>query len=196
MVSAECILCALRLGWIETYLGPPNIFYHDAGKSFIAQSVSYNSATFGTKLKSVPVEAPQSMGTVKRYHAPVRRAFNIIRTEAPSRDEEATLRAAVKAVNDSAGPDGLVLTLLVYLSLPRLSLPSDLLSSSHYQGACALQVDIKEITEYLAKAKVSYTSQARNGLQKVGIHNVSLVGHVLVYRTSTDRWEGPFALLD
>ena len=37
--------------------------------------------------------------------------------------KELALRMAVKAVNDTAGPDGLVPTLLVYGTCPRISNP-------------------------------------------------------------------------
>ncbi|XP_044724871.1 uncharacterized protein HRG_02767 [Hirsutella rhossiliensis] len=60
---------ALKLCWIDTYLGPPDVITHDA----------------------VPVEAHWSIASA-----------------------ESLLQMAFKSVNDTAGPDGLVPTLLVF----------------------------------------------------------------------------------
>lgn len=74
----------------------------------------------GITCKQVPVEAHWSIGKVERYHAPLRRAYEIMRTELnSSTSDAAVLQMAVKAVNDTAGPDGLVPTLLVFGAYPR-----------------------------------------------------------------------------
>ena len=69
------------------------------------------------------VEAHQSVGKVERYYTLLRRVYEIIwketRAEKPSK--EIVLQMAVKATNDTAGPNGLVPTLLVYRAYPRLS---------------------------------------------------------------------------
>ena len=58
---------------------------------------------------------------------PLCRVYKIILSELKGASEELTLQMAVKAVNDSAGPDGLVPMLLVFGAYPRTtddSLPS------------------------------------------------------------------------
>ena len=70
------------------------------------------------KVKEVPVKAYNSVRKVERYHAPLRRAYKIISSELEDASKELTLQMAVKAVNDSAGPDGLVPTLLVFGAYP------------------------------------------------------------------------------
>lgn len=75
----------------------------------------------GISIKEVPVEAHNSIGKVERYHAPRRRAYKILRDEDPSLSPEAALQMAVKAVNDTAGPNGIVPTLLVFGTYPRLT---------------------------------------------------------------------------
>ncbi|KDN69178.1 hypothetical protein CSUB01_12252 [Colletotrichum sublineola] len=69
------------------------------------------------------------IGKVERYHAPLRRAYKIFRDEGES--PTVALQLAVKAINDTAGPDGLVPTLLVFGAYPRIadsSLPSLLIT--------------------------------------------------------------------
>lgn len=89
--------------------------------------------------KSVPVEAANSLSIVERYHDPLRRAYRIVKREVPDIDDESALQYAVKSVNDTVGPDGLVSTLLVYGALPRLGLPSDAPAAGLLQRAVAVR---------------------------------------------------------
>ena len=75
----------------------------------------------------MPVEAHNSVGIVERYHSPIRRAYLIITTEILSLEKDIILQMAFKAINDSAGLNGLILILLVYGALPRMT-EYDLLS--------------------------------------------------------------------
>jgi hypothetical protein len=77
--------------------------------------------------KEVPVEAHNSVGKVERYHAPLQRAYEIICNEIGNKqneignkqiNKEMILQMVVKAVNDTAGPDGIVPTLLVFRAYP------------------------------------------------------------------------------
>jgi hypothetical protein len=72
------------------------------------------AASMGSIAMSVPVEAHWSIGAVQRSHAVPRRAYLILRQELTHVSSEDTLQMAVKAVNDMAGPDGLVPRLLVF----------------------------------------------------------------------------------
>jgi hypothetical protein len=75
----------------------------------------------GITLKAVPIKAHNSIGIVERYHALIRRAYQIITAEIYDIDKELALQIAFKAINDSIGPDGLIPTLLVYGIYPRIS---------------------------------------------------------------------------
>ena len=55
---------------------------------------------------------------MERYYAPLRRVYKIISLELKDASEELTLQIAVKAINDSASPDRLVPTLLVFSAYP------------------------------------------------------------------------------
>ena len=73
------------------------------------------------KIKKVLVKIYNSVGKVERYHAPLRRAYEIIRDEVRDRvNSDSILQMAVKAVNDTAGPNGLIPTLLVFGAYPRM----------------------------------------------------------------------------
>ena len=60
------------------------------------------------RIKCVLVKAANSIGIVERYHTPLRRAYVIITEEIAGGTKELRLQMAVKAVNDTAGPDGLI----------------------------------------------------------------------------------------
>jgi hypothetical protein len=71
--------------------------------------------------KCVLVEAYWSIGLVEQAHASLRRAFEIIKEECLTTPREACLQMVVKAVNNTAGPDGLVLILLVFGAFLRIT---------------------------------------------------------------------------
>ena len=71
--------------------------------------------------KSVPVEAHWSIRIVERAHPVLCRAYQIITEELQDVTKEQALQMAIKAVNDTAGPDGLVPMLLVFGAYPWMS---------------------------------------------------------------------------
>ncbi|XP_044717608.1 transposable element tc1 transposase [Hirsutella rhossiliensis] len=82
---------ALKLCWIDTYLGPPDVITHDAGTNFASSEFQAEAKLLGITCHQVPVEAHWSIASA-----------------------ESLLQMAFKSVNDTAGPDGLVPTLLVF----------------------------------------------------------------------------------
>ena len=66
--------------------------------------------------KSVPVETHWLIGLIKRVHSVLRRVYQIIEKELQSSEiiKEINLQTAVKAVNDTAGSDNLISTLLIF----------------------------------------------------------------------------------
>ena len=195
-MSAKTLWSALRMCWIDVYLGAPDVIAHDAGKSFMASAFRANADMLHIRTNSIPVESANAMKIVERYHSPLRRSFNIIRQEAPDLDKHAALQMAVKAVNDSVGPNGLVPTLLVFGALPRLGLPTDKPTPSTYQRAIALRKATTAMSRHFASRQVRYAMNARNGPVVTDIHNTPIGAHVLVYRPYKDKLEGPQSLLD
>ena len=60
-----------------------------------------------------PIESPSTMSHVERYHAPLRGAYLKLRDEFGKDVHRNEVRQpAVKAVNDTVGPEGLCPTLL------------------------------------------------------------------------------------
>lgn len=74
----------------------------------------------GVQLLEAPIEGPNYMIRVERYHAPLRVAFNKIRTELRSEVQDyECLNLSVYANNFTVGPKCLFPTLLVFGAFPR-----------------------------------------------------------------------------
>lgn len=108
----------LKRCWINVYLGPPDIITHDAGSNFVARFFQQKTDLLHINCQEVPIEAANRMSLVERYHAPLRRAFITIRKEFPTFSFDDAVLAAVKSLNDSTGPDGIMPTLLVFGTMP------------------------------------------------------------------------------
>jgi hypothetical protein len=127
------------------------------------------------------VEAHNSVGIVERYHRPVRRAYQIITVEIPDINKDMALQMAYKAINDSAGPDGLIPTLLVYSAYPRIS-ESNGPSPTVTQRATAIKKAIAKIHKLRAKRQVADALNTRNRPNVKAIHALELNSLVLVWR--------------
>jgi hypothetical protein len=113
----------LRYCWIDIYLSPSDCIVYDAGKNFASKEFRQFAASMAVSTKTVLVEAHWSIGLVERAYPVLCRAYQIITEElqGSGTTKELNLQMAVKAVNNTAGPDGLVLTLLVFGAYSRMS---------------------------------------------------------------------------
>ena len=191
-VSAKHVWDILRACWIDMYVGPPDFIVHDAGTQFTSHEFTSSASAMAITTKCVPVEAHHSIGIVERYHKPLRRAYDIIREEIPDIQRDNALQMAVKAVNDTAGPDGLTPTLLVFGTYPRM-VQSDPPSPSVLQRADAIKKAMHEVRKLHANRQVADALHQRNGPDITGVYNTPLGSDVLVWREN-GGWKGPFQL--
>jgi hypothetical protein len=133
----------------------------------------------GIKVKIVPVETHNLIRIMERYHSPVRQAYNIISTEIQDIDKDMALQMTFKAVNDTAGPDGLVPTLLVYGALSRM-VEYDAPSPTIAQYSAALKKATMEIQKLRAKRLVADALGTRNRPSTTEIHDLTINSDVLV----------------
>jgi len=70
------------------------------------------------KVKEVPVKAHNSIKKVEQYYTPLRRVYKIISLELKNTSKKLTLQIAIKAINNSTGPDRLIPILLVFSAYP------------------------------------------------------------------------------
>lgn len=197
-ISAKTTWDVLRMIWIDTYLGPPDFIVTDAGKNFTSKEFKQNATSIGTIVTTVPVEAHWSIGTVERYHAVLRRSYEIVKDEIPDITPEMALQMAVKAINDTAGPDGLVPTLLLFGAYPRMT-EYDPPAPTIAQRAAAVKKAMSEVRKLRAQRQVAEAINTRNGPSSTIIHRLPLNSDVLVWREGKTgypgEWTGPYKLL-
>ena len=100
---------------------------------------------------------------------------------------------AVKAVNNTAGPDKLVLILLVYRAYLQMS-NLDPSAPSITDRAAVIRKVIAEIVKLQTKQTVNKALYYCNKLDTTSIHNLPLNSEVLIQRKS-GNWTRPYRLL-
>ncbi|KJZ75136.1 hypothetical protein HIM_05622 [Hirsutella minnesotensis 3608] len=193
-MSAKDTWEALRMLWIDTYQGPPDIIRHDAGTNFAAEEFQKEARLIGITCRQVPIEAHNSIGKIERSHGPLRRAYNILKEEiGDAASPEAILQMAVKAVNDTAGPDGLVPTLLVFGAYPRINQQSPP-SPTMIKRAEAIRKAMISLRRAVAQRQVQDALNTRNGPNVDKAAELPLQSEVLVWREG-DGWTGPWTII-
>ena len=105
---------------------------------------------------SVPVKVHWLIGMVERYHAVLRRAYNVIAADLQrcGLNKETILQMAVKAINDTPGPNSLVPTFLVFGAYPRMS-KYDSPIPTMTQRTVAIKNAMKEVQRVRAEGQVA-----------------------------------------
>jgi len=198
-VSSEKVWKAFMNCWTRTYLGPPDHLRIDQGSQFVSAEFLSNAESDGIKILEAPIESPMTMSHVERYHGPLRVSYLKIRDSLPRNETDADcLKMAIKAVNDTVGPEGLCPTLLVFGSLPRPA--RNLPSETQIQRADAIERAMKEVRKEQAKRRVAFGLRT-NGIP-VGKENSEELrklpagAEVLIYRNKSKIWEGPFPFIN
>ena len=173
--------------WINTYLRPPDLITHDSGTSFAAEEFQQYANSLTIITKEVPVEAANTMGLVEHYHKPLRRAYEIINNKFKDKDNSngstpkaLILQMAVKAVNNTAGHDGLVPTLLVFRAYPRMSKLSPP-TPSISQRATAIKKAMEEVSKLRATKQVLAALRSQNRPRTDNIVGLPLGSEVLIW---------------
>jgi hypothetical protein len=104
------------------------------------------------------------------------------------------LQIAVKAINDTAGYNSIVPTLLVFGAFSRMTHihPS---APSIAQRATAIKKAMAEVTKLRTQRQVTDALRTRNGPSTDDIHTIPLGSDILVWRVHKKSWNGPYKLL-
>ena len=146
---------AIRRCCIDVYLGPPDFLRVDQGTNLVSKEFKENAAACDIMILEAPVESPSTMSHVERYHPPLRAAYRKLRSSLSSKETDADmLQLAVKAVNDTIGPEGLCPTLLVFGALPRPA--RNLPASTQLARSDALEQAMKAVEKEHAHRKVQF----------------------------------------
>ena len=74
-ISAKHVWDVLRMCWIDTYIGPPDMITYDAKKNFISKDFKHLAIIMGITTKIVLVEVHWLIGKVERYYVVLRRTY-------------------------------------------------------------------------------------------------------------------------
>ena len=105
--------------WSTLYVGMPLSLLVDNGSVFVSSEWKYACNINSIQLQSTGIESHNSLSAGETYQAYLRRCYNKIRADFPKLSDELLLAMATKAMNDTAGPSGLIPTLLVFGCMPR-----------------------------------------------------------------------------
>jgi hypothetical protein len=153
-----------------------------------------NAKNLAIKIEKVPIKAHNSIGKIERYHDPIKRAYEIITSKLGNTISfKHALQIAIKAVNDTAGPNGLIPTLLVFDAFPRIShtLPP---SFSMTARGKAIRKAMAEAYKLKVACQMANALAIRNGPNIKNVLRLPLMFEVRVYREDKG-WSGPYKLV-
>lgn len=137
--------------------------------------------SLGIETKEISVESVNSMNIVERYHKPLRRAYCFIKEETKATGENFILQLAMKAINDTPGPDGIISTLIVFEAYPRMS-RLDPPAPSIATRAKAIQKAMAEVSKLRLQRQVTAALRNRNSPTSVA-QNIPSETDNLMWRT-------------
>lgn len=137
------------------------------------------------------VESHNSIGDGERYHDPLRRIYQKIRFSEPGLELELVMRLAVKAMNDTMNPEGLVPSLLVFGVLPRFPPMSSELPRQQ-EIMRALEVARAEMETISNELRLRTALLSR--LPNAATFDLEVGQAVFVYREGHQpyKWTGPY----
>lgn len=179
--------------WVLAYIGFSDIIATDQGPQFKSSRWKSLLLTAGIKHKPSGVQSHNAIGVGERYHSFLRQIYRKVRCEHPNVENQYALTLAVKAMNDSAGPHGLVPTLLVFGVMPRIPIaPADL--PEQVARMKAMISARSEMTAVMAKSKLS--TVLRSNIPAAALSDITIGSEVLVYREKPEnKWVGPYRVL-
>lgn len=134
----------------------------------------------GIIIKNDPIKAHHFMGMVERYYGFLQQVYSIITTKIPGIKSDLAFQMSFKPFNNLIGPNGLVATLLVFGTYPRMT-KLDALSPSIPQRAIAIKQAIDEIWKCTRSREVNNAFNTYNRLFTVFVHDLLINLPVLVY---------------
>ena len=195
-ILAKEIWKALRSYWIDTYQSPPDIIIYDIGTNFDSTKFCAEAKILDITYHQISVETYWLIGKIEKYHTPIRRAYDIIQAETRCIvSKNAMLQMAFKAVNDIAGPNGLIPILLIFGADPRIvtDLP---LSPSQQQQADVLAKAMTELRKLKAQQGIQNALKTRNGLDTIQTLPLALsLGSKVQIFQEKKGWTRPFKIL-
>ena len=145
--------------WINVYSGPPDFIHVDQGTNFISKEFKNAVSTLDIGLIEAPIECPNSLSHVERYHGPLRLVYEKLESQVLDASKDEHLQMAVSCMNNTMGPEGLCPTLCVFGVMPKQVRYT--VSPTHLQRARAIDSAVRELEKIYAKRKLKFALKYR-----------------------------------
>lgn len=95
---------------------------HDPGTNFISEKFKNNAKIVGVSCKKMPIKTHWVIGKIKQAYSLLKRSYNIFEKKFKNNtDDEILLQMVIKILNNTAGPNGLILILLIFGAYPKIN---------------------------------------------------------------------------
>jgi Reverse transcriptase (RNA-dependent DNA polymerase) len=178
--------------WAHALCGQPTSILCDQGSVFLSEKFTTMCAISEIELRRTGTESHSSLGAGERYHSPLRRVFNKIRLENPQFQRDDCLAATVQAINSTAGPEGLIPSLLVFGLIPRLPSPSITPLLTQQQRFKMISSARAEYQLILARLRIRLGLHTRPPEASSAIYQPG--DSCYVYRERLQMWTGPHVI--
>lgn len=179
--------------WAHPYVGHPQVMHTDQAPQFKSPAWRALTETAGTTLVLSGIESHNALGAGERYHCFLRLVYRKVRLAHPGLSPEISLSMATAAMNQTAGPQGLVPTLLVFGVIPRMPV-APLPLPSQRDRTQAMVTARNEMATLVARARVQ--RGLVSNVPAAADRDVTPGTKVLVYRERpVDQWEGPYVVV-
>ena len=207
-MSTRHVWDMLRLCWINVYLRLSDYIHHDAGKNFVSREFRQYCSIMNIVIKSMPVEVHWSIKIVEKYHLIFRRAYlmimkNLIVTGtgmiSTNIIKKMRFQMIVKAVNNTADNNDLILTLLMFGAYPRMQ-EFDFSFLIITQRVDAIKKTMKEMRIAKTQKQINDALNIWNESITNHFHDLSLNSEILIWKkklsSRLSKWTELFNLLN
>lgn len=191
--STEDVWRAYVRCWVTPYVGYSDSMHTDQGPQLVSDEWKALQLSAGIKRLESGVESHNSLGVGERYHGFLRRIYWRVRASHPDLPVQDALALSVWGMNQTAGPNGLVPTLLVFGVLPRMPVAPVSLPAQR-DRVMAMHAARNEMAKHVAKSRLERAARSRVPAAADAVIRAGT--SVLVYREKpVDRWIGPYEVL-
>lgn len=186
--DAKTIWNTFLYTWVSIYRGFRNEVLSDQGSVFTSKEWEARCAETEISVESTGTESHNSLGKGETYHALLRRVYNKVKLTHPQLPKELVLALSVKALNDTAGPNGLVPSLLLFGVMPRIPTEPATYPDTNARIQ-AMESPRDELEVINARARVQQS--LKKSPPPAASLTLSPMQPVYVYREKDKRWTGP-----
>eukprot|EP00170_Pyropia_yezoensis_P002751 contig_11549_g2756 len=179
--------------WVTPYVGYSDSMNTDQGPQLASDEWKALQQSAGIKRLESGIESHNSLGVGERHHSFLRRIYWRGRASHPVLPTEDALAMSVWGMNQTAGPSGLVPTLLVFGVLPRMPVAPVNIPAQR-DRVMAMHAARAEMAKHVTKSRLERAVRSRVPAVSDAVFPAGM--SVLVYREKpVDQWVGPYDVL-